>query len=344
MYMKAAQLRVAVIGLGPYGQIITRLLLDKGLKLVTAIDRKPDRVGRDVGTLLGLDAPIGLAIHAGGEQAIATLFAQLRPDVCVVCTRTELSDVASTLASVLRTGTNCLTLCEEAFFAHNSANETVASLDRLAKEHRCTLSGVGFQDTIFGWITVIVGASSHRIDSVRVVLQYDADGPRLAESHGIGLDIASFEPIASASETRFYTAPVVEWLCAAFNWTVSDIRTDIAAVLSKRTETWRFCGLEIAPGRVTGMTTTSRATTHEGPTVECRCIGKVYDALDRDFVECTVGGVPSTTVRIDQPVLLEMTAASLVNRIPDVIGAPPGLVSTNDLPAPRYWDGGPLPR
>jgi len=344
MELRAAPLRVAAIGLGVYGQMVARLMLDKGLELVAAVDRRAERAGRDVGSVLGLDAPIGLAIHAGGDEAIATLFAESRPDVCVVCTRTRLADVADTVAEVLRTGTHCLTLCEEAFFPHDLSTEPAASLDRLGKAHRCTLSGVGFQDTIFGWMAVVLGASSHRIDHIRVVLQYDADGPRLAESHGIGLDLASFEPVVAASETQFYTAPVAEWLCAAFGWTVADVRTGIAPVLSERAVHWPFCGLEITPGRATGMAATSLATTHEGPTVECHCVGKVYDATDRDFVECTLRGVPGMTLRIDQPALLEMTASSLVNRIPDVITAPAGLVTTNRLPAPRHWDGRPLAR
>ena len=71
--------------------------------------------------------------------------------------------------------------------------------------------------------------------------------------------------------------------------------------------------------------------TEEGITIESQCIGKVYGKEDYDKNEWTVEGEPNTTLVISRPSTVELTCASVVNRIPDVINAEAGYVTTNKL-------------
>ena len=86
--------------------------------------------------------------------------------------------------------------------------------------------------------------------------------------------------------------------------------------------------MTIKKGNATGMSAVVTTETKEGVTIVSECIGKVYAPEDFDRNVWTVEGEPVTTVVVDRPATVEMTCASVVNRIPDVIKAEAGYVPT----------------
>ena len=78
-------------------------------------------------------------------------------------------------------------------------------------------------------------------------------------------------------------------------------------------------------GAMSAVVTTQ---TKEGVVIESECIGKVYAPDEFDSNCWTVEGEPTTTVTVNRPATVEMTCASIVNRIPDLIKAEPGYVPT----------------
>ena len=71
--------------------------------------------------------------------------------------------------------------------------------------------------------------------------------------------------------------------------------------------------------------------TKEGITLETECIGKVYNKDEFDRNEWTVYGEPNTTMVIEKPNTVELTCATIINRIPDVIAAEAGFVPTSRM-------------
>ena len=76
--------------------------------------------------------------------------------------------------------------------------------------------------------------------------------------------------------------------------------------------------------------------TEEGITIESECIGKVYSKEDFDKNEWTIFGEPDTTITVARPKTVELTCGTIVNRIPDVINAEPGYVTTDKMGEPTY--------
>ena len=56
--------------------------------------------------------------------------------------------------------------------------------------------------------------------------------------------------------------------------------------------------------------------TEEGIAIEAECIGKVYAAGEFDQNVWTIQGEPTTEVIINRPATVELTCATIVNRIP----------------------------
>jgi len=76
--------------------------------------------------------------------------------------------------------------------------------------------------------------------------------------------------------------------------------------------------------------------TKEGITLETKCVGKVYAPDEFDKNEWEVVGEPNTTLVINRPATVELTCATIVNRIPDIINAQPGFVSTDKMDELKY--------
>ena len=90
-------------------------------------------------------------------------------------------------------------------------------------------------------------------------------------------------------------------------------------------------GATVKAGDATGMSAVVTTETEEGITIESECIGKVYSPEEYDKNEWTVYGEPDTTITVAKPATVELTCATVVNRIPDVINAPAGYVTTEKM-------------
>jgi hypothetical protein len=85
-------------------------------------------------------------------------------------------------------------------------------------------------------------------------------------------------------------------------------------------------------GRVLGYPDTDTLATVGGPELVIRSTGKVYRPGDADYTEWTADGTPALHLRCAEPNTSVTTCAAAVNRIPDVLSAPAGLVTVDRLP------------
>ena len=95
-------------------------------------------------------------------------------------------------------------------------------------------------------------------------------------------------------------------------------------------------GMVVKAGDATGMSAVVTTETEEGITLETKCVGKVYAPDEFDINEWTIVGEPETTVTVQRPATVELTCATIVNRIPDVINAPSGFVLTSQMDELKY--------
>ena len=95
-------------------------------------------------------------------------------------------------------------------------------------------------------------------------------------------------------------------------------------------------GLSFGKGMATGMSAVVTTETLEGITIETKCVGKVYAPDEFDKNEWMVIGEPNTTLVINCPSTVELTCATIVNRLPDIINSKPGFVSTDKMDELKY--------
>jgi 4-hydroxy-tetrahydrodipicolinate reductase len=282
------------------------------------------------------------------------LLAALKPDACIVTTMSLLGDLEEALTICAELGINAITTCEEAFFSWNSNPTLTKKLDELAKQNNCTITGSGYQDIFWGQLISSICGATQSIKRIVGESWYNVEdyGIALAEAHGAGYTLAEFdEKIASvdrmSAEERqalidggtyapSYMWNVNGWLCEKLGLTVkSQSQKCVPETYDKDIESSTL-GMTIKAGDATGMSAVVTTITEEGIILETECIGKVYAPDEFDSNRWTVYGEPNTDLVIDKPQTVELTCATIVNRIVDVINAEAGFVPTSKMGELKY--------
>ena len=269
-----------------------------------------------------------------------------KPDIVIVTTMSLLKDLESPLLLCSELGINAITTCEEAFYPQNSNPNLTKKIDELAKQNNCTITGSGYQDIYWGQLISSIAGSTQKITKIKGSSSYNVEeyGIALAKAHGAGLSLADFDKeVASvdrmSSEERnklinngeylpSYMWNVNGWLCEKLGLTVKSQTQKCVPQTYKEDLFSSTLNMTVKAGDATGMSAVVTTETEEGIIIESECIGKVYSKEDYDKNEWTVYGEPNTTIVVSRPSTVELTCATVVNRIPDVINSKPGYIPT----------------
>ena len=345
------KLKIFQYGCGKMSVYIMRYVMENGGKIVGAVDINPDVIGKDIGQIIGTDN-IGVVVE--DAKNAEELLMKLKPDCVIVTTMSLLSDLEEALITCAKCGVNAITTCEEAFYPMNSNPNLTKRIDEIAKKNNCTITGSGYQDAFWGnLITTLVG-SSHNITKIKGSSSYNVEdyGIALAKAHGAGLtkedfqkEIASVDEISDEERQKViesgkyqpsYMWNVNGWLCDKLGLTVISQTQKCVPQFNDYDIESSTLGMIVKAGMVTGMSAVVTTKTKEGITLETECIGKVYNKDEFDRNEWTVYGEPDTTLVIDKPATAQLTCATIVNRIPDVIKAEAGFVPTSRMGELKY--------
>ncbi len=341
-------------GCGKMAKYTIRYCLAKGYECVGAFDIDESKFGVDAGEFAGV-GKLGVAIESANGNVAARL-REMGADVAIVTTMSLLADCAEPLLACAAAGVNAITTCEEAFYPQNSNPGLFRQIDELAKQNNCTITGAGYQDVFWGNLIVTLAGATHEITKIQGSSSYNVEdyGIALAKAHGAGLTPQEFEEqVASAdnisAEERqkiieagkfapSYMWNVNGWLASKFNLHITSQTQKCVPLFNAVALESSTLGMTIPAGYATGMSAVVTSTTEEGIILETQCIGKVYAPDECDKNEWTIFGEPDTTVTISRPQTVELTCATVVNRIPDLINAKPGYVTTENFEICKYCD------
>ena len=340
------KVRVVQFGTGKMAVYTMRYVLEKGGEVVGAVDVNPNVIGKDIGPIMGKEN-MGVKVTAldGAEEMLKTT----KPDIAIVTTMSLIKDVKDALMLCARLGINAISTCEEAFFPWNSNPAVTKEIDDMAKQTGCTITGSGYQDIYWGQLITSIAGSTQKITKIKGSSSYNVEdyGIALAKAHGSGLTLDEFEEqvasvdkisneerekiIESGEYLPSYMWNVNGWLCSKLGLTIKSQTQKTIPTTYKEDIYSTTLGATVKAGDATGMSAVVTTETEEGITIESECIGKVYSPEEYDKNEWTVFGEPDTTITVAKPATVELTCATVVNRIPDVINAPAGYVTTEKM-------------
>ncbi len=335
-------LTVAQIGCGKMSVYTMRYVHEKGGKIVCAYDVSENVIGKDISEICGCGKGVKVESIANLEQSLT----KNKPDVAIITTMSLMADIYEVMKVCAKCGVNAISTCEEAFYPANSNPKITKELDKIAKKTNCTLTGSGYQDASWGSLITVLCGSTQNITKIKGKSSYNVEdyGIALAEAHGSGLTLEEFDKkiaavdrmsdkkrqklIDSGEYAPSYMWTVNGWLCEKLGLTVVSQTQKCVPQTYKKALKSSTLGMTIPKGNATGMSAVVTTTTKEGITLETECIGKVYGPDEFDQNEWTVEGEPTTTFVVNRPQTVELTCASIVNRLEDVVKAPAGYVPT----------------
>ncbi len=347
-----AQVKFMQYGCGKMSKYTIRYAVEKGYKLVGAYDINKDIFGTDAGDIAEIKK-LGVKVEDAKNFKAGLL--KKKPDVVIVTTRSLIGELEDVLTICAECGVNAITTCEEAFFPQNSNPKVFNKIDKLARKNKCVITGAGYQDVFWGNLIAVLAGATHTIKKIKGRTSYNVEdyGVALAEAHGAGMSldefdkkVASVDRITKAKRQKLidngeyspsYMWNTNGWLADRLGLTITEQTQKCVPQTYKKALNSSTLGMKIPAGYATGMSAVVTSKTKEGIIIESECVGKVYAPDEFDSNEWTIFGEPDTTVIINRPATVELTCATIVNRIPDLLASKQkGYVPTSQMPVCEF--------
>jgi secondary-alkyl amine dehydrogenase [NAD(P)+] len=317
--------RIAVYGMGFVGQQLAGFALDKGWQVVGAYNRAGNKVGQDVGTLLGRD-PINVLV----EDCNTADFTKLQADVGFVATTDWLKDNFAAYERFLSAGINVLCHGSEANHPRICDEETANKIDALAKANGVTFTGGGIWDSTRIWSGIIIAGPNLSIESMHHISHTDVgrQGVHQLKRLGAGMAVDEYKKVVMASDRNVTGLPKIPACSVAtgLGFEITGIKERIEPVVWDTNHNSQWLGMVIPAGDVVGTRMLVDIETAQGATFHSCFEYRDFREGDEEHMIWKVKGKPSMEIRVTRNDSGMASASSLFNRVPDVVAGEPGIV------------------
>ena len=327
---------IVLYGIGSVGGMVASLVAARGWRIAAALNRAGDKVGRDLGTLTGVAALAGVPVREENDVDLAALDA----DIAIVTTTDRVTLNMPVYRRFLSAGLNVLCVGCESSYPWAGTPQLAAEIDQLAKQRGVTFCGSGFQDMHRVWLGLtLIGAcselSAFRHESHTNIAAYGEETARLVRA---GKSVAEFAAETAGSdggEVSIYRV-FLEQVTRALGLTVTSVEQSLEPVVSRMDLDCRPLGTTIPAGHCTGTRFATRILTAEGIVATGGNELRLFEPGEEPRIRWSIEGRPPADVTATGFDSVWGTATPLVNRIPQVLDATPGIVTIDRLGPPRF--------
>jgi hypothetical protein len=331
-------MKVIQHGLGFIGQKALHMMLRKGIEVVGAVDQNREYLGKDLGEILG----IGRKLNVTATDDISALLKKTRADVVANATVTYLDKVAPELGMFLDAGINVASISEELCYPWIRFPNAAKELDERAKRKNVTIVGTGVNPGLdMDLMPIMYAGACWNVEKIRVQRTVDASvysPTRATKRYGIS-------PAEFKKGVREKTIPLhsglyesLTMISDAMGWKLDQITETWEPMLSRSTRTSQW--FTIQPGTICGFKQTAVGSIAGEAKVILDIYFMAMPILEEDGVSAGdmiwIDGEPNLAIKVNGGSTERgdlVTSAKLVNVLPAVIAARPGLLSVKDLPA-----------
>lgn len=338
---------VILMGIGALGRLVAGVALaDPRIRVLGAVDNDPAKAMRSLGEVAGDPAGAELPVMASLEELLEHLGPRdsQPPPVLVHMTESRPDRIAGQIIEATRHGLNVLSAAESMFYPQLRYPELGAVIDAAARENGVTVSGTGVNPG-FVFDQFVMDAAAGTRDIRHIALRRTTEvadtGPGDVEHVGFGLPEAEFRK-------RIADGTIEGHMGLPESFTLLSEYLDVP--IDRITETWEpviadhpvasDCIGEIPVGHVAGIIQGATAYLGEREVMTAR-LAMLFELGDETLLdEIVIDAALPVHVRTEPSVISLIGAANvMVNVIPAVQRAEPGLACVLDLPAARLRRG-----
>ena len=329
----AREIRVIQYGLGPIGSAMARHVLERsGLKLVGGVDIDPNKVGKDLGQVIGAGRDLGIKVAA----KITDIKKTTKFDVVLHTTNSYFDLFKPQIIEILKAVYDIVSTSEELSFpwlAHAKDAKAIDAAKRASKTVLATGVNPGFlMDSLPLNLTAICQRVD-RIDVLRLMNASERRGP-FQKKIGCGMTVEEFKK--EMAKGRMGHVGLTESVGMVFDTLGKELvkfETTVEPVVAdKPVKTDYF---DVKPGFVRGLKQVARAHSPEGEFMTLTFIAALDEPDQHDLIKIT--GKPNLQVRLTGTNGDISTIAIAVNAVKRVFKGTPGLMTMRDLPIVTMW-------
>jgi 4-hydroxy-tetrahydrodipicolinate reductase len=330
-------IRVLHFGLGPIGaSIVKQVAARSGFKIVGAVDVDAAKVGRDLGDVAGLGKRLNVRVS---DDAAKTLKAT-KPDVVVHCTGSSIKKVMPQLETILKARAAVVSTTEELSYPEYTHVRQARQINNWAKKAKVAVLGTGVNPGFaMDALPIALTAICERVDRVQVNRVQDARMRRLPfqQKIGAGLTTEQFQKKLEEGSVRHVgLTESIAMIADALGWTLDRIKDDVQPRLATVTVASEF--LAVDPGYVCGIIQDGVGYRKGQPAIRLHL--EAYLGAPDSYDTVDIEGSPNVSMKIPGGIPGDLATASIVvNSIPHVLAASPGLHTMRDVALPSFFSG-----
>lgn len=325
------KIKIAQFGMGPIGMESLKLAASRPwAEIVGAVDIDPSKIGQDLATLTGIPGLKG-KVHSSLDELIA----QAKPDVILHTAVSKFKDAFTQIEPMARKGISVVSSCEELLFPQLNEPALAAKLDKICQENNARVLGTGVNPGFaMDVLPVCMTGVSREVRAIHVQRVVNASTRRAPLQKKIGSGLPPEEFRRLFKEGRAGHAGLKESLALiahCMGWQAKNITETGDAVIADHDIRTQF--LEVKKGQTCGLHQRAEATVN-GKTNLTLDIKMYLDAPNpHDAIQ--IEGEPPLDVLVKNGIAGDQaTVAALINAIPRVLNARPGLLLMTDIAVP----------
>jgi len=330
-------IRVLHVGLGPIGVAIVKQVATRpGFKIVGGVDIDAAKAGRDLGDVVGLSKRLSVKVSGDVTKALKST----KPDVVILCTSSSIKKVMPQIEAILKSKTPIVSTTEELSYPGYTHIRQARQIHTWAKKAKVAVLGTGVNPGFaMDALPIALTAVCERVDRIVVNRVQDARIRRLPfqQKIGAGLTTEQFQKKVDDGSVRHVgLTESIAMIADSLGWTLDRITDDIEPKLASVTISSEF--LAVDPGYVCGIIQDGVGYRKGEPVIRLHM--EAYLGAPESYDSVDIEGSPKLAMKLAGGIHGDVATASIVvNSIPKVIGATPGLHTMRDLPLPSFFPG-----
>jgi 4-hydroxy-tetrahydrodipicolinate reductase len=325
------EIKVVIYGVGAVGRLIASSIIKrKGYKIVGAVDANKEIVGKDLGELLQIKKGLGVEITDNADELLNSVSA----DIVVHATSSYLRDTYEQIVKCIDACLNVISTCEELSYPWIKHPELASKIDKAADDKYVTVLGTGINPGfLMDTLPIVLSAACLRVDSIKVTRMMYSGDRRITyqKKIGTGLTKEQFKEKIKKGEITGHVGlfESTAQIASALGWSLDEIvETPPEPVIAE--EELKTAYITVKKGEVAGLRNIAYGVLNGKKVVTLEFVS--HAGIKEPYDEVIINGEPKIRQRIFGGVHGDIgTVAMIVNMIPRVIVARPGLLTMKDF-------------
>ena len=320
--------RIIIHGCGNVGLRVARYCDRKGWNVVAAFNRSGPKVGQDIGQLAGLNKDLGVIVAEAETIDIPRGFA----DIVLVATKTGdfLEAGYPIYEKYLSAGINVIAHGSQPHNPFFDNPEVAKKIEALARANQVTFTGSTIWDATRIWAGILAASTCVDIECVEHLATGEPglQNPAYEAGVGFGMTVEEFNakfPNGSHPLEIFLHGPPVMVL-QNLGCTISKVKKRSEPMVLETARYSRHSKIEYPAGVVGGLRVIAEVDTVEGIRGRAQVEYRLFAEGEAELTSWKIHGTPGMEINVARGDAGALSAASIINRIPDVIAARPGIV------------------